>query len=230
MKTEKGDDYDKVFLSGHPDVGVVVPYKRILRVGAIRELEREANFRPYEGEKRVFIIEDAHKMNDNAANALLKTLEEPPSTTYLILVTSRPDSLLATIRSRTQSIRFAPVRADEIEKLLREHGRSDADARLAARVSGGSVGRALSTDVDEFRASRDAMFGVIRAALETGDIAAILRTSEELGDAKNKDRFEESIGIMQSLVHDMIAVRTGAHAAEVANAEIGPDLAQRSRM
>ena len=63
-----------VFLSGHPDVGMVIPYKRNILVDAIRELEREANFRPFEGGKRVFIIEDAHKMNDNAANALLKTL------------------------------------------------------------------------------------------------------------------------------------------------------------
>ena len=107
--SEKGDDYDRVFLSQHPDVGLVIPYKRNLRVGAIRELEREAYFRPYEAGTRVFIVDDADKMNDAASNALLKTLEEPPSTSHIILISSRADSLLATIRSRCQTIRFGPV-------------------------------------------------------------------------------------------------------------------------
>ena len=64
-KPEKGEDYDAVFLSDHPDVGMVLPYKRNLRVGAIRELEREAHFRPFEADKRIFIINDADKMNDS---------------------------------------------------------------------------------------------------------------------------------------------------------------------
>lgn len=220
---EKGEEYDKVFLSGHPDVGMVVPYKRNLRVGAIRELEREANFRPFEGGKRVFIIDDAEKMNDSAANALLKTLEEPPPTTHLILVTSRPDSLLQTIRSRCQTIRFAPVTAEEMEPLLVSAGKSQEDARLAARVSGGSVGRALAMDVSEFRASRDALLGVIRSALVTGDIATMLRTSEQLGDAKNKDRFEENVGILQTLVRDLFAIKAGT--SEIINSDIIGDLA-----
>ena len=222
--TEKGEDYDKVFLSGHPDVGIVVPYKRQLRVGAIRELEREANFRPFEGGKRVFIIEDAHKMNDSSANALLKTLEEPPPTTHLILVTSRPDSLLQTIRSRCQTIRFAPVSATEMEPILTSAGKSPEDARLAARVSGGSVGRALAIDAAEFREARDAMLGVIRSALVTGDISTMLRTSEQLGDAKNKDRFEENIGILQTLVRDLFAIQAGT--SEVVNSDIAAELGE----
>ena len=175
--TEKGEDYEKVFLSGHPDVGLVIPYKRNLRVGAIRELEREAIFRPFEGGKRAFIIDDAEKMNDSAANALLKTLEEPPQTTHLILITSRPDSLLQTIRSRCQTIRFAPVAEAEIENLLLASGRSKEDAKLAARVSGGSVGRALAANIAEFRESREAMLGIVRSAIVTGEIAAMLPSS-----------------------------------------------------
>lgn len=96
---EKGDESDYVFFSQHPDVGMVVPFRRNLRVGAIRALEREANFRPYEASARIFIVDDADKMNDAAANALLKTLEEPPSTSHIILIAARADTLLATIRS-----------------------------------------------------------------------------------------------------------------------------------
>lgn len=222
--SEKGEDYDRVFLSDHPDVGIAIPFKRNLRVGAIRELEREANFRPYESELRVFIVNDADKMNDSASNALLKTLEEPPSTTFLILVTSRPDSLLQTIRSRCQTIRFAPVAAGEIEKLLLETQKfSPDDAAVAARVCGGSVGRALDLDVSQFREMRDAMLYVIRSAIVTGDLSTMLQTSEQLNDAKNKDRFEENIGILQTLIRDILATSKGAETSQIVNADIaGP--------
>lgn len=223
--SEKGEDYDHVFLSDHPDVGLVIAYKRNLRVGAIRELVREANFRPFESEVRVFIIDDANKMNDSASNALLKTLEEPPSTTYLFLISSRPDSLLQTIRSRCQTIRFAPVPTDEIEQILLQTEKFSAeDAELAARVSGGSVGRAINLNIAQFRGVREAMMGVLRAALVTGDLSLMLQTSEELNDAKSKDRFEENIGILQTLIRDILALKHGADAKQIANADIAPQL------
>ena len=74
---EKGEESDRVFFSQHPDVGLVLPFRRNLRIGAIRALESEAHFRPYEADARVFIVDQADKMADPAANALLKTLEEP---------------------------------------------------------------------------------------------------------------------------------------------------------
>src|SRR6266853_1735563 len=82
------DDKARLIFSEHADVAMVRPYKQIIRVGPMRELEREANFRPFEGVARIFIVEDAETMNDQAANALLKTLEEPPATTHLILTTT----------------------------------------------------------------------------------------------------------------------------------------------
>lgn len=220
-KPEKGDDYDTVFLSEHPDVGIVLPYKRNLRVGAIRELEREAHFRPFEADRRVFIINDAERMNDNASNALLKTLEEPPSTTYLILVTSRPDALLQTIRSRSQVVRFAPVPSKEIENFLTSSvGFSSEDARLAARVTGGSVGKALSLDPAWFRQTRDSLVGVLRSAVTNGSLATMLQTSEQLNDAKNKERFEDAIVILESLVRDVFALAKGAEPSSIANSDI----------
>ena len=228
--SEKGEDYDRVFLSDHPDVGMAIPFKRNLRVGAIRELEREANFRPYESELRVFIVNDADKMNDSSSNALLKTLEEPPSTTFLILVTSRPDSLLHTIRSRCQTIRFAPVAAGEIEKLLLEtHKLSADDAAVAARVCGGSVGRALSLDIAQFRAMRELMMNVIRSAVVTGDLSAMLQTAEQLNDAKNKDRFEENIGILQTLIRDILATSKGAETSQIVNADIAGQISELAK-
>lgn len=228
-KPEKGEDFDVVFLSDHPDVGMVLPYKRNLRVGAIRELEREAHFHPFEADKRVFIINDADKMNDSSSNALLKTLEEPPGTTYLILVTSRPDALLQTIRSRCQTIRFAPVARLEIEDLLAKTGRfAGDDAALAAGVSGGSVGKAFDLDVEWFRSTRDSMLGVIKASILDGSVSSLLQVSEQINDAKNKDRYEGAIDILEMLVRDTFALAKGADRTSIANADITDDLLKLS--
>lgn len=217
---EKKEEYERVFLSGHPDVGVVVPYKRNILVGSIRELEREANFRPFEAERRFFMIDDADKMNDPASNALLKTLEEPPVTTYIVLVTSRPDSLLQTIRSRCQTIRFAPAAVNEIEELLvKTQKYLPEDAALAARVCEGSVGRAIDLDISQFRSTRDMMLGVLRAAAISGDLTLMLQTGEQLNDARNKDRFEENVGILQALIRDVLAIKLEADRTQIVNAD-----------
>ncbi len=150
------DDKERLIWSEHADVAMARAYKQIIRVDPMRELEREANFRPFEGAARIFIVEDAEYMNPNASNALLKTLEEPEPTSHLILTTANPTALLATIRSRCQIIRFAPIPADQIEAFLIEEKKlRRADAELLARTSGGSLGRALSTDIDNYRKRRN---------------------------------------------------------------------------
>ncbi|MGB2751560.1 MAG: DNA polymerase III subunit [Pyrinomonadaceae bacterium] len=224
-KSDKGDDFEQVFFSEHPDVGTVIPFKRNVRVDAIRDLEREANFRPYEAAARFFIIDDAHKMNDAAANALLKTLEEPPATSYIFLITSRPDSLMPTIRSRCQMMRFAPVETNEIERfLIDDRAFTHDEARLAARLARGSVGRAVSVDVIKFKTNRERMMGVLRNAVETGDRAALLRISEELNDAKNKESFEGNLDILESLIHDVWTLRMSGEDSRIVNTDLADAL------
>jgi len=225
-KSEKGDDYDHVFFSKHSDIGMVIPFKRNVRVGAIRALEREANFMPYEGRARVFIVEDADKMNDAAANALLKTLEEPPPTSHIFLIASRPDSLLPTILSRCQMLRFVPVETAAIaEYLIRERSFTVDEAELAARLSRGSVGRAVSINVEQFRARREKMLGIISSAIETGDRVAMLRTGEEMNDAKNKDNFEENIETLESLIHDIWTLSVKGETVGIVNTDLTEQLA-----
>lgn len=225
---EKGEESDFVFFSQHPDVGIIVPFRRNLRIGAVRALDREAHYRPYESSARVFIVEDADKMNDAASNALLKTLEEPPSTSHIILIAARADTLLPTIRSRCQTMRFAPVAFDEIEKhLIDAYEFSPEDAALAARVSGGSVGRAIEIVPASFRTQRSAMLGVVKAAAADNK-RELLAASEEMADAKNKDEYEEKLGVLQSLIHDVWVLVTGAD-VEILNLEIEPELVQLSR-
>src|SRR5437763_6990130 len=168
--SEVKDNSERMIWSEHGDVAMVRPYKQIIRVKPMRELEGEANFRPFEGAARVFIVEDADYMNDSASAALLKTLEEPPPTSHLILTTTNPTALLATIRSRCQVIRFAPISADEIDSFLIEaRNWPRLDAELLAHTSRGSLGRALATDIETYRARRQSMLEVLKALVMTGD-------------------------------------------------------------
>lgn len=235
-KPDDKDAHKQVIFSEHPDVGMVIPYKRNILVDAIRDLEKEANFRPYEAPARFFIIDNAETMTPGASNALLKTLEEPYPTTHIFLVTSRPDSLLPTIRSRCQMLRFAPVEIEEVEKLLlKTHKYSQPDARLIAAYSQGSVSLAQAIDIVQFRSMRDVMVRVLRSSLIKSDTASLLRASEEMVDAKNKEFFEDYLDILQSLIRDLWTLQTvGDHG--VVNSDILPDLqhladaADRSRL
>ncbi len=215
------DDFKSLFFSEHPDVGIVAAYKRTILVDAIRGLEREAYFRPYEGAARVFLIDDADKMNDAASNALLKTLEEPARTSYIILITSRPHSLLQTIRSRCQSLSFAPVAADEIGPFLeKERGLSAPDAQLAAKFSAGSVARAVAIDLAKYRERRDEMLALLENAIVRRDLASMLRTGELMNDAKNKDDYEGTLEILEGLVRELWLLRKGMKADALANGDI----------
>ncbi len=224
-KPDDKDAHKRVIFSDHPDVGTVIAYNRNILVDAVRHLESEANFRPYEARSRFFIIDEADKMNDAASNALLKTLEEPSQTTHIFLITSRPDSLLPTIRSRCQLLRFAPVEPAAIEKyLIDDRAFSHDEGRLAARLSRGSIGRAVSLSIEKFKTRRERMVAVVENAIETRDRAALLRIAEELNDAKNKDFFEENLDILQSLIHDVWTLRVGGDGDRIVNTDLAARL------
>lgn len=141
----------KIDAGTHPDVLLISPEERQIRIEEIRTIENALAFRPYEGRYKVVIVDDADAMNIAAANAFLKTLEEPPEESIIILVTSRPDRLPDTIRSRCSRISFGPLSLEATKQVLR--GRvPDAALDLAARNSMGRPGFALNTDMMEERA------------------------------------------------------------------------------
>jgi DNA polymerase III subunit delta' len=221
------DAYKKVIWSEHKDVGQVVPYTREIYVDAVRNLEYESNFRPAEGSARVFIIEEAEKLNDESSNALLKTLEEPPTTTHIVLVTSRPASLLPTIRSRAQVVRFSPLPSKEIEDfMVGSCLRSGEDAKLAARLAGGRPGRAVEFNPEAYRARRDWALGVVEAltGLEA-DRARLLRSAEELSDAKHKEDFEPRLDVLEALIRDLWLSALKAEGAPLVNEDLSRRIA-----
>jgi len=224
------DDLKEIIWTDHPDVGMVVAPKRLLLVDQMRKIEREANFRPYEGKARLFIIDDADKLNDQASNALLKVLEEPPHTSHIVLLTSRPAMLMATVRSRCQMIRFSPLTPQEIESYLITNKLADGgEARIRARIARGSLGRALAQDFQEFSEQREAMLQVLEALAFSDDHIQLLRSSEELNAAQYKDEYECRLDILESLIRDawMLSLQTPAEA--VVNEDLLPELEKIAR-
>jgi DNA polymerase-3 subunit delta' len=224
-QSEESYDWKKIIWTEHNDVGMVVAPKRLLLVDQMRDVEREANFRPFEGKARVFLVDDADKLNDQSANALLKSLEEPPPTSHIILITSRPAMLLPTIRSRCQAIRFSPLTTTEIEQhLVKNKLATPAEAGLRARAGHGSIGRALAGDLESFKERRDAMLQVLTALAITGDHSRLLRLAEEMNEAKHKDEYEFALELLETLIRDALMLSFGISPGQVINEDVLPQL------
>ncbi|MPZ21004.1 MAG: AAA family ATPase [Luteitalea sp.] len=148
----------------HADVRLLTPNERgAIAVDTVREVIDQANYRPFEGRRRVIIVDDADAMTEAAQNALLKTLEEPTPSSVFVLVTGRPDLLRPTVRSRCQRLRFGLIDADDIAGcLVTQHGFTSARARAAAAVAGGCFARALADEGDEVTEARSVAADVLR--------------------------------------------------------------------
>lgn len=222
-KSDDREAHKKIIFSEHSDIGMVIPYNKNIFVDAIRELETESNFLPYEANARFFLIDDAEKMNDSAANALLKTLEEPSRTSHIFLITAHPAALLPTIRSRCQTIRFAPIEPQEIENhLVATQKFAHSDAELLSKLARGSVGRALEMNLEKFRGRREMLLKVLESLVHNQNRAILLKTAEDINDAKNKDNYEDFLDILQTLIHDTWTLRLGKE--EIVNVDIKLEL------
>jgi DNA polymerase-3 subunit delta' len=135
----------KVNSSNHADVILMQPEGEAIKIDQVREMQKRLRFRPLEGGRRACIIDSADRMNDAASNALLKTLEEPPSETHLFLIASRPHQLLPTILSRCQWVKFRALSTMDIAQILQKvQGLEEGKAHFYASLAEGSAGQALS--------------------------------------------------------------------------------------
>ncbi len=183
---------------------------QVIPIAVARELVREAQYRPYESALRFFIVDDAEKLNESAANALLKTLEEPPDTTRFILVSVFPESLLETVRSRCQQFLFQALERRLIQAHLQQLG--DSDAELKAAFANGSIGRALSLDMEKERHDRGCMAQLLTDWVRRHSYARLYRAIEgkELRpDLKNRERVLELLSAVRSLVEDRYFLKMG---------------------
>jgi DNA polymerase-3 subunit delta' len=157
----------KIDKGNHPDVITIAPEGDggQITVSVIRELEGAFSYKPFEGKWKIAIIDNADRLNQSAANAFLQTLEEPSPESILILISSRPDMLLPTIRSRCQRINFSPLPVERMSALIKDKsGECDNEqSYLLSRLSGGRPGYALN---EELISQRDHSFDILVTLLD----------------------------------------------------------------
>jgi len=192
----------KIEKSNHPDVMVLKAAGQFIRIQDIREIQNQMRFRPFEGRKRVFILIDAETMNIAAANALLKTLEEPSPSNILILLSSRPHQLPATIVSRCQKVRFRPLARADVAGYLREKmGLGEEEADLLAASAAGSIGRAVEMQRDSELQVRDRLIaGISRCRKD--DPVGLLLMAGALG--KDREAILKNLDILRSWYRDVL--------------------------
>jgi len=221
----------------HPDVLVIEPGESgSIKIDQIREAIDRANYRPFEGRRRVVVIDDADALVPAAQHALLKILEEPPSTSVFVLVTDVPDSLLATVRSRCSRLRFGRLTPAEVASVLvRDHGIEAREAEVTAAGADGSLGRALTIEAADVSTARDMALALLAAAGRAADPSRRLEAVKALGGSKKRTAADEraqltsALRVASSMLRDVCALESGAGAAGLANADLETDLGRLGR-
>lgn len=189
----------------HADLHIVTTDERQLKVDAIRDAERALRLHPVEGDVKVLIVDDAHRMNVQAQNALLKTLEEPPGRTHIVLTTSRPKNLLATVVSRCQRVPFRALNhAVVVNALMSDRGLAEPEAHLLASLAGGSLGSAMNLESEDVLSLRDQVADLDRALAprSAGGAVRAMNSAAELAD--DRGRFIEALTLLQVWLHDQL--------------------------
>jgi DNA polymerase-3 subunit delta' len=183
------------------------------------DLLRPMSFRPAEGQYKVAVLTDVEHMNETAANAFLKLLEEPPPQTIFLLTTSRPEQLLPTIISRCQRLRFDPLLPESIEEALVEREGMAADtASMLARMADGSYSRALDlSENEDLMASRELVLDYFRAAY-TQKVSSLTDCIDELS-SRGRERVKNMLRLMLRWVRDLMLYRTMGDEAPLVNVD-----------
>ena len=231
---KKEDDAPRFNFRLHPDLAIVEqPWKRrddgTLRaqgvlIGQVREIVAEVHTAPFEAKRRLYVLDDAHTLNEAASNTLLKSLEEPPAHTHFVLVTHAPQALLRTIRSRCQQFRFGPLSAAVIERrLIETAGVEPARAHLQAAMADGSLKSALEFQSGVWEAWRESMLRLLEAAAVELPVLQRLEAADSLRDADDDEK-ALALRALRSLLRDVAAARQGAGVARLLNADVADRL------
>ena len=229
---EEMRDVDKretrIFVQTHPDVLIVPPDppQLLIKLGQVRQAIHVAYYRPPVEARRAFTIFTASAFMKEAANSLLKLLEEPPAHTSLVLLTENPQELLPTIRSRAIVYRLGALPAAELEAVLAER-RTElkaAERSLVARLAEGAIGRALGLDLDRYLTSRQDALIVLRTALKEPDYSQLFRATETYrAGADGQEKTVSLLRALGSLIEDLLLVVAGTPAL-VRNIDLSAEL------
>jgi DNA polymerase-3 subunit delta' len=204
----------------HPDFTCIRPDSEQanpqIKIEQIREIEHQLIYRPLIGDRKICVIDEADRMTIGAANALLKTLEEPPDHSLFLLISSRPLALPATIRSRCQVLRLTPPVRTQIEAaVILRRNLPPADARFLAILSEGQLGSALETDVGEEKL-RQSEYATLLTPTALRSIGTLLATAETLAKT---DRAGEALSWLQRWLRDALIVAVSGTSDDILNVD-----------
>lgn len=216
----------KIAAGSHPDFYTLEPDGSAIKIDQIRTLQPQLALRSFAGRGKVCLIDSAELMTHEAANALLKTLEEPTAATLIILISGRPESLLATIRSRCQQVRFNRLpRRDLAQHLEQVLGISAADATVLAAVADGSFDKALGQHQDLYLKKRAGLIQSLSAlsptsSIQTFELAQHLKTE--------KDLIDEILNLFDIFFRDLLIYQHGQTEDQLINQDLLPLIHKQS--
>ena len=204
----------RILVQTHPDVLVIPPDppQMMIKVDQVRRVIETIYYRPAEGREKVYIFTDSAFMKE-AANSLLKMLEEPPEFATIFLLTENPGELLPTIRSRSMTFMLAALSGEEIERDLVKHHPDwkPAQRALVARLCDGAVGRARSFDLESYTVARQHALVLLNSALRGGEHSELFKITESYRPgAEGRERTEGLIRTLYSLLRDLMFIDSGA--------------------
>src|SRR5437870_10767146 len=203
----------RILVQTHPDVLVIPPDppQMMIKVDQVRHVIGNIYFRPAEARERVYIFTDSAFMKE-AANSLLKVLEEPPEFATIFLLAENAGELLPTIRSRSVTFALGAVGTEEIESLLAKR-RPDWNPReqaLVARLSEGAIGRALSFDLKTYTAARSQLLVLLNSALRGSDHTELFRMTESFrAGVEGREKIDNLLRTLYSLLEDLMFLEAG---------------------
>src|SRR5258707_11951171 len=204
----------RILVQTHPDVLVIPPDppQMMIKVDQVRHVNTTIRYKPDKGRRRVFVFVDSAFMKE-AANALLKVLEEPPDFATLFLLARNPGELLPTIRSRCMTFTLGALPAAEIERYLEKDRPewNDRQRQLVARLSGGAVGRARTLDLEEYVAARKDALTLLGTAVRSTDHSDLFRATETYrAGGEGKEKTDRLLGAVYGLLKDLLALVSNA--------------------
>ncbi|MEG6617133.1 DNA polymerase III subunit delta' [Peptococcaceae bacterium 1198_IL3148] len=212
--------------NNHPDLHVTTPTGATIKLEQIHYVQKNVNYRSYQGGRQVYIIEDCDVMTAEAANSLLKTLEEPPVNTVFILISSRPYALLPTILSRCQQFWFKPMSVDQIvEGLNRQTNLTAVEQQMIAAMAGGSLGRAISLVKENIHTVRNSVLNTLDK-IKAGDMVPLLQQAATL--ASERTDAVEWVEMLQLWIRDVLVWSQTEDKTLIINVDLLDEVAQWS--
>ncbi|HSW50502.1 MAG TPA: AAA family ATPase [Bryobacteraceae bacterium] len=212
---------DPLLFASHPDFLTFPPDGplRQISIQQMRRLKDLAQFKPRRGARRLFLIDHLDRANDQAANSLLKTLEEPPDHLTLVVTAENAQDLLPTIRSRAVPFYLTPVAPEQMKLFVAERRLDQPERRIA--LAGGRPGVAAALELDEYDRRRDAMLGLLQSAAGAASFGDWLDHADAV-TSRREEKLEEHLKVLYALLADLLAIRDGS--AEIRNVEVRSQL------